>query len=74
MKYCPLCRSVLVNKKIDGEERCACSSESCAYVFYNNPTPVVAAIVELNGRIVLCHKKGMPETWFGIVAGFLEKG
>jgi NADH pyrophosphatase NudC (nudix superfamily) len=23
---------------------------------------------------VLRHKKGKPETWFGIVAGFLEKG
>jgi NADH pyrophosphatase NudC (nudix superfamily) len=41
---------------------------------HNNPVPVVCVIVELDGRIVLCHKKGMPETWFGIVAGFLEKG
>ena len=55
-------------------ERLACSNEHCAYVFYNNPVPVVCAIVELDGRVVLCHKKGMPETWFGIVAGFLEKG
>jgi NADH pyrophosphatase NudC (nudix superfamily) len=64
----------LTRKTIDSEERLACSDEKCTYVFYNNPVPVVCAIVELDGRIVLCHKKGMPETWFGIIAGFLEKG
>jgi NADH pyrophosphatase NudC (nudix superfamily) len=64
----------LTRKTIDSEERLACSDEKCTYVFYNNPVPVVCAIVELDGRVVLCHKKGMPETWFGIVAGFLEKG
>jgi NADH pyrophosphatase NudC (nudix superfamily) len=64
----------LTRKTIDGEERLACSDEKCTYVFYNNPVPVVCAIVELDGKVVLCHKKGMPETWFGIVAGFLEKG
>ena len=41
---------------------------------HNNPVPVVCAIVELDGKVVLCHKKGVPETWFGIVAGFLEIG
>jgi NADH pyrophosphatase NudC (nudix superfamily) len=74
MKYCPLCRSPLAKKTIEGVERLACADEKCTYVFYNNPVPVVCAIVEIDGRIVLCHKKGMPETWFGIVAGFLEKG
>jgi NADH pyrophosphatase NudC (nudix superfamily) len=64
----------LAKKAIDSEERLACSDEKCTYVFYNNPVPVVCAIVELDGKVVLCHKKGMPETWFGIVAGFLEKG
>jgi NADH pyrophosphatase NudC (nudix superfamily) len=64
----------LTRKTIDSEERLACSDEKCTYVFYNNPVPVVCAIVELDGKVVLCHKKGMPETWFGIVAGFLEKG
>jgi NADH pyrophosphatase NudC (nudix superfamily) len=74
MKYCPLCKSLLTNKVIDGIERLACSSEPCTYVFYDNPVPVVAAIVECGGRIVLARKRGWPESMFGIVAGFLEKG
>lgn len=74
MKYCPLCRSLLGRRAVEGEQRLACSSEACTYVFYNNPTPVVAAIIEYNEKIILAHKKGFPETWYGIIAGFLEKG
>ncbi len=74
MRYCPWCRSELSRRTVEGEERVACSSATCSYVFYNNPTPVVAAIVEYNEKIILAHKKGFPETWYGIIAGFLEKG
>jgi NADH pyrophosphatase NudC (nudix superfamily) len=34
----------------------------------------VAGIVEIDGCVVLTRKKGWPEKWFGIVAGFLERG
>jgi NADH pyrophosphatase NudC (nudix superfamily) len=43
-------------------------------VYWDNPTPVVAAIVELDGKVVLTRSKGWPEKWHGLVAGFLEKG
>ena len=36
--------------------------------------PVVAAIVERAGRVVLVHSLGRPPTWYGLVAGFLERG
>src|SRR5262245_5236726 len=58
---------------IDGCVRLACSSR-CGYVFYGNPTPVVAAIVERDGAVVLVRNKGWPESWFGLVTGFLERG
>lgn len=74
MKFCPQCGSGLTLAEIDGEPRQRCSSTSCDYVFWNNPTPVVAAIVELNDLIVLVRNKGWPEKMYGLVAGFLEKG
>jgi NADH pyrophosphatase NudC (nudix superfamily) len=74
MKYCPECSSTLSNTVIEGVDRLACSSQSCSYVFWNNPTPVVAAIVEYDGKIILARKKGWPKIMFGIIAGFLEKG
>ena len=74
MNYCPQCGQELSLDEIDGGERLKCSSKSCDYVHWDNPTPVVAAIVEIDECVVLTRNKGWPEKWFGIVAGFLEKG
>jgi NADH pyrophosphatase NudC (nudix superfamily) len=74
MKFCPECGSDLTKTEMEGVERIACNAPSCTYVFWNNPTPVVAAIVEYKGKIVLARKAGWPGFMFGIIAGFLEKG
>jgi NADH pyrophosphatase NudC (nudix superfamily) len=74
MKFCPLCGSTLGLKEIEGIRRSACTSETCDYVFWDNPTPVVAAIVEREGMVVLARNKGWPEKMFGLITGFLEKG
>jgi NAD+ diphosphatase len=74
MKFCPQCGQALVKAKIDGRTRLRCSAPDCDFVHWDNPTPIVAAIVEIDGCVVLTRSKGWPEKWFGIVAGFLEKG
>jgi NAD+ diphosphatase len=74
MDFCPQCGQKLVLADVDGRERLKCTSPSCDFVHWDNPTPVVAAIVEMDDCIVLTRNKGWPEKWFGIVAGFLEKG
>lgn len=73
-KFCQQCASPLVKGIRNGESRLVCSSESCHYVHWNNPVPVVAAIVEHEGNVVLVQSIGWPATWFGLVTGFLEKG
>jgi NADH pyrophosphatase NudC (nudix superfamily) len=60
--------------EIDGRLRRRCSVKTCDYVFWDNPTPVVAAIVQLDGDVVLVRNKGWPAKRFGLVTGFLEKG
>ena len=40
---------------------------------YDNPTPVVAAIVEHEGAVLLVRRQGWPEKMFGLVTGFLER-
>ncbi|MBC7359046.1 MAG: NUDIX hydrolase [Desulfacinum sp.] len=74
MKYCPLCASFLEERIIDERPRLACTNPQCDYVHWNNPTPVVAAVVEVNGSVVLVRSKGWPKNFFGVVAGFLEAG
>lgn len=40
---------------------------------WNNPVPVVAAIIEHEGRVLLARNQLWPLKFFGLVTGFLEK-
>lgn len=40
---------------------------------WDNPAPVVAALVERDGRIILARGKGWPEKMYGLITGFLER-
>jgi NADH pyrophosphatase NudC (nudix superfamily) len=60
---------------LQGELRGVCSAE-CGYVHYDNPTPVVAAVVEHNGMVVLAHNRSWPpsfKSFYGLITGFLER-
>ena len=74
MKFCPTCASPLVPRIMEERTRLVCSSETCDYVFYDNPVPVVAALLEHGETVLLVRNKGWPEKWYGLVSGFLEKG
>jgi NAD+ diphosphatase len=71
-RYCPHCRTELVATLRGGQTRLACPQ--CGFVHWRNPVPVVAAVVERAGRVVLVHSIGRPAHWYGLVAGFLERG
>lgn len=71
-KFCPQCATELITAEIDGRVRTRC--HACDFVYWDNPIPVVAAIVEHEGKVILTRSKGWPANWMGIVAGFLEKG
>lgn len=55
-----------------GRPRAICPDPDCGFVHWDNPVPVVAAIVEHDEHVVLVHSHGHPPTWYGLVAGFLE--
>jgi len=74
MKFCPACGSALVPSTQEGRTRLICSSESCGYIFHDNPVPVVAALVEHGQTVLLVRNKGWPDKWYGLVSGFLERG
>jgi NADH pyrophosphatase NudC (nudix superfamily) len=71
-RYCPLCRADLAPVERGGQLRLACPQ--CSFVHWRNPVPVVAAVVERAGRVILVHSLGRPPHWYGLVAGFLERG
>ena len=53
--------------------RPACPEVACGFVHWDNPAPVVAALVELDGRLLLARGRGWPAGKFGLVTGFLER-
>ena len=69
-----MCRTALAARGLGGRDRLVCPDEDCGFVHWNNPAPVVAAIVERAGRVVLVRSHGWPQDWYGLVTGFLETG
>lgn len=73
VQFCPHCGMHLKPEVIEDKTRLACPDETCGYVFWDNPVPVVAAVVEHNGAILLARNTAWPEKVFGLITGFLEK-
>jgi NAD+ diphosphatase len=71
--FCPNCAAPIQDAIVDGEPRRACSAV-CGFVHYDNPTPVVAAVVEHEGSVILARNRAWPEKWYGLITGFLERG
>ena len=71
--FCPICTTALVHADLDGVLRNHCPKVDCDFVHYENPTPVVAAIVQRDEDVILVRSHGWPAEWFGLVTGFLEK-
>ena len=73
IQFCPQCGSHVEERFFDGVDRLVCAKE-CGYVHWDNPVPVVAAIVEYEGKVLLARNAQWPEGWFALITGFLEKG
>jgi NADH pyrophosphatase NudC (nudix superfamily) len=72
MKYCPECAAELQEGLIDQKIRKQCSA-GCGFVHWNNPIPVVAAIVNYRDQVLLARNRAWPEGWFALITGFLEQ-
>lgn len=73
IRFCPECGSELTDEMHHEDRvRQVCSSDQCQFVFWNNPTPVVAAIILLGDEVMLVNHVGWPPKMLGLVSGFLE--
>ena len=72
-KYCPRCGGYLEIKFAEGRDRFVC--ERCGSIFYQNPVPAVAVILQRGSDVLLVKRKYDPRigTW-SLPAGFLELG
>lgn len=74
MKYCPLCKTELHTREINELDRRVCPADDCEFIHWDNPTPVVAVVVEHKGKIVLANNYAWPDHVYSVITGFLEKG
>ena len=72
-RFCSACGAGLETLPLAGRLRLVCAA-GCGHVEWGNPLPVVAALVEREGRIVLARNHAWAEGVFGLVTGFLEAG
>jgi NADH pyrophosphatase NudC (nudix superfamily) len=72
-RFCPRCAAPLEDRILNGGARRACAADGCGFVYWDNPVPVVAALVEHEGAIVLANNVEWPEHLYGLITGFLEK-
>jgi NADH pyrophosphatase NudC (nudix superfamily) len=70
-RFCPRCATPLVRQPVAERERDCCPS--CGWVHWDNPAPVVAALIEYDGKVLLARNRAWPERMFALVTGFLER-
>jgi NADH pyrophosphatase NudC (nudix superfamily) len=75
MRYCPVCATALIvrtdAREEGGRARLACPDGH--WTHWDNPLPVLAALVEYEGRILLARNAAWPEKMFGLITGFMER-
>ena len=73
-RFCPSCATPLgmVTEMEDGGPRDRLRCTNCDYTHWNNPTPVLAAVVEYDGKILLARNAAWSGEKFALITGFME--
>jgi NADH pyrophosphatase NudC (nudix superfamily) len=58
----------------DGGDKERLRCPACGWTHWNNPTPVLAAIVEYRGQVLLARNAAWPGKMFALITGFMEAG
>lgn len=74
IRFCPNCTHGLAWIEVQEDSglvtRLRCPQ--CGWTHWNNPTPVLAAVVELEGKILLARNALWKDDFYGLITGFME--
>jgi NAD+ diphosphatase len=75
-RFCPNCATPLrlITQLEDGGDKERLRCPACGYTHWNNPTPVLAAVVEYHGQILLARNAAWSGRMFALITGFMEAG
>ena len=58
----------------DGGPKSRLRCPACGWTHWNNPTPVLAAIIEYRGQVLLARNAAWPHKMYALITGFMEAG
>ena len=78
-RFCPACATPLaeISQAEDGGDKVRLRCPACGWTHWNNPVPVLAAIVECvdqGGRVLLARNAAWTHRMFALITGFMEAG
>ena len=78
-RFCPACSTGLQPTETleDGGLKTRLRCPACNWTHWNNPTPVLAAIIECadqDGRVLLARNAAWSGRMFALITGFMEAG
>ncbi len=75
-RFCPSCAAplALLSRMEDGGEKARLRCPACGYTHWNNPTPVLAAVIEYHGQVLLARNAAWTGKMFALITGFMEAG
>ncbi len=78
-KFCPQCTTALapIEQIEDGGPKTRLRCTACDFTHWNNPTPVLAAVVECvdrGGKVLLARNAAWTHRMFALITGFMEAG
>ena len=75
-KFCSQCATpvewIMADEDGGPTQRLRCPA--CGWTHWNNPTPVLAAVIEYNGQVLLARNAAWPGKMFALITGFMEAG
>ena len=75
-KFCPNCATPLelLAQLEDGGEKQRLRCAACGWTHWNNPTPVLAAVIQYRDRILLARNAAWTHKMYALITGFMEAG
>ena len=79
VRFCSNCATPLewLSMEEDGGAKSRLRCTACGYTHWNNPTPVLAAVIECadrEGKVLLARNAAWTHRMFALITGFMEAG
>ena len=75
-RFCPQCATALqwLAQVEDSGPKQRLRCPACGWTHWNNPTPVLAAVVQYDDRILLARNAAWTHNMYALITGFMEAG